>query len=248
MRWHQCNLFIVFFRCSNILKDPFASLPDDVQMIYVCRITDISQTTCILRSIHARVLQLLRDGASEGRTSRTHGQTLSIFPPLWFSFSLVSLTLSRSAEMVWSLAGDPPSQHRPLWLPGLVLRQHFAVFFPHALVILSIYSPDQNISSKCSFENGSSRSSFSCLSFGSDGCLWRTAGLQQIRQLYWRRKARRPTEKQHIHHTGWWENVITLRPDFVCFSGKHMVQNTGKAKCSYQNFIHLFSKCDVKSE
>lgn len=63
-------------------------------MIYVCRITDISHTTCILRSVHARVLQLLRDGRTCGR----HGQTLSIFPLLWFSLSLASLPLAERRD------------------------------------------------------------------------------------------------------------------------------------------------------
>lgn len=55
-------------------------LPDDVQMKYACRITAISHTTRILRSIRAHFLKLLRDVASRGRTCRRHRLTLNIFP------------------------------------------------------------------------------------------------------------------------------------------------------------------------
>lgn len=62
-------------------------------MIYACKITDISQTTCILRSVHAHFLQLLRDGALRGRTCRR--LTLNIFFFLHSSSSALLFPVER---------------------------------------------------------------------------------------------------------------------------------------------------------
>lgn len=74
-------------------------------MKYVCKITDKSQTTCILRSIAAHFLPLFRGASFRGRTCRQHGQTLGIFfPSLWVVVILVFPP--RSAEMglcLWCL-------------------------------------------------------------------------------------------------------------------------------------------------
>lgn len=117
-------------------------------MIHICRITDISQTTCILRSIPAHFLQLLRDGALRGRTCRRHGLTLNIFSPLSSSsVLLISVCPPWSAEMVWSLAGDPSSQHRPP-SPRFGVHAAFRFFFArvchaaHLSIIVSIHAED----------------------------------------------------------------------------------------------------------
>lgn len=55
----------------------FASLPDELQMMYICKIKHKSQMKRILRLIPAHVLSLLQD-----RAERPHGQTLHIFP--WY--------------------------------------------------------------------------------------------------------------------------------------------------------------------
>lgn len=118
-------------------------------MIHICRITDISQTTCILRSIPAHFLQLLRDGALRGRTCRRHGLTLNISPPVSSpSVLLISVCPPWSAEMVWSLAGDPSSQHRPP-SPRCGVHAAFRCFFfarvchaAHLSISVSIHAED----------------------------------------------------------------------------------------------------------
>lgn len=82
--------------------------PDDVQMRKVCKITTISQTVCILPSVPAHVLQLMRDGAGGSTTRPNFKHLLSTLhtclvlsipaPPPW------------SEEMVRGRAGDRSSQ------------------------------------------------------------------------------------------------------------------------------------------
>lgn len=121
-------------------------------MIHICRITDISQTTCILRSIPAHFLQLLRDGALRGRTCGRHGLTLNIFffPLSSSSVLLISVCPPWSAEMVWSLAGDPSSQHRPP-SPRFGVHAAFRCFFcarvchaAHLSISVSIHAEDMS--------------------------------------------------------------------------------------------------------
>lgn len=83
-------------------------------MINVCKITDISRTNCILRSVPSHFLQLLRDNALWGRTCGRHSPTLNILfhPPLFFGLNF-PVSPPWSAEMVRSLAGDPSLQHPP---------------------------------------------------------------------------------------------------------------------------------------
>lgn len=108
-------------------------------MIHICRITDISQTTCILRSIPAHFLQLLRDGALRGRTCRRHGLTLNIFffPSLLLRFFL-SPSVPRGAQR-WSEASQEIRPHSIVHLRlALASTQHFGVFSVPASVMQPI--------------------------------------------------------------------------------------------------------------
>ncbi len=106
-------------------------------MIYVCKITDISQTTCILRSIHAHFLQLLRDGALRGRTCRRHGLTLNIFfPLLWF---FLSPSLPRGAPR-WFEASEKIRPHSIVLLRfPFCSSGNIWVLWPASVIYLSLY-------------------------------------------------------------------------------------------------------------
>lgn len=117
---------------------------------------------------------------------------------------VVRVSPSRSAEMVWSLAGDSSSQHRLPSLRGLVFRQHFGIFFPRPSIYVSIYPHLRNFSFEIQ------PYIFFSASLRAGGCLWRTA-LQRIRQLHWRRKAHRGRtdwQRENIHDVAWWHNFI----------------------------------------
>lgn len=68
-------------------------------MKHVCKITHKSQSTCILRSIHANFLQLLRNGALRACICRRHGPNFEHFSPS-SSVPLVPVVPPWSAERV----------------------------------------------------------------------------------------------------------------------------------------------------
>lgn len=104
-------------------------------MIYACKITDISQTTCILRSVHAHFLQLLRDGALRGRTCRRLTLNIFFFPALLFFGS----SFPRGAQR-WSKASQEIRPHSvvhlliPVWRSGNIS----VLFLPASVMHLSL--------------------------------------------------------------------------------------------------------------
>lgn len=88
--------------------------PDDVQMINVCKITTISQTVCIIPSVPAHLLQLLRDGTG-GSLLKTTRPNFKHFLPTLRTCLLLSIPVSPpwSEEMARSRAGDRSSQTPP---------------------------------------------------------------------------------------------------------------------------------------
>lgn len=162
-------------------------------MIYVCRITDISQATCILRSIHAHFLQLLRDGALRGRTCRRRGPTLNIFlaPLLWFAGS----------PSLQSLTADPSSQRRPYAASRFGVQATFPVFSSASVVCLSLLST-QDISAVQSAREACPLSCSPPLE--RLDVLWRTApssaaDLATSLSTQSAPRAHRPTPAQQIH-------------------------------------------------
>lgn len=138
-----CTDFSIFLPYLHVFHSPF--LPDAVQMMTVCKITDKSQTTFILRSIHVHFLQLLRDDALWGRqTCRRHNLTSNIFPPLFLFFASsfstpLRLCVQRSAELPWILSGvsvltAPVLLHFPLWCPDC-----FCVCSPYSFICGSVF-------------------------------------------------------------------------------------------------------------
>lgn len=148
-------------------------------MIYAWKITDRSQTTCILRSIHARLLQLLRD-----ITSRGHGPTLSIVPSSPLLVLLIPVWSSQGAEMVWSLE-IRPHRNCPLRLP--------AAFHPSSprLSHLSAHPPGRNLSCEIFHR---------ALSHSQTGL-----ACSRIRQLHWQRRARKGRTERLCK---WWESYL----------------------------------------
>lgn len=160
-------------------------------MIHICRITDISQTTCILRSIPAHFLQLLRDGALRGRTCRRHGLTLNISPRL-FSFGSSYLRLS-------------PVERRdglkPRRRPVLTASSTFASLWRSRSISVFFLCPRLSCSPSLDLRVYPRWRHFNCemkhfllllfFPFGARGCSWRAArsSAARIRQLHWRRKA-----------------------------------------------------------
>lgn len=98
----------------NQLQPKITASPDDVQMINVCKITTISQTVCILPSVPAHFLQLLRDGAG-GSLLRTTRPNFKHFLPTLHTCLLLSVPVSPpwSEEVARSRAGDRSSQTPP---------------------------------------------------------------------------------------------------------------------------------------
>lgn len=83
-------------------------------MINVCKITTKSQTICILPSVPAHFLQLLRDGAGGSLLKTTRPNFKHFLPTLHTCLVLsIPVSLPWSEEMPRSRAGDRSSQTPP---------------------------------------------------------------------------------------------------------------------------------------
>lgn len=162
-------------------------------MIHICRITDISQTTCILRSIPAHFLQLLRDGALRGRTCRRHGLTLNIFfssPLFFFGSSYFRLSpverrdgLKPRRRSVLTASSTFASHWRPRSISVFCLCPRLSC---SPSLDLRVCPRWRHVS--CEMKHFRPLLFFP---FGARGCSWRAArsSAARIRQLHWRRKA-----------------------------------------------------------
>lgn len=167
-------------------------------MKHVCKITHKSQTTCILRSIHAHFLQLLRDGALRACTCRRHGPNFEHFSP---------------SSWVPLVPVDPPWSAERVLKARKEIRPHISVAhrrFPLALQAkfrafsarLTHLSPAQRHFG-CEIRSWSMSSSSSLFTFSS---LWmlvvhRSLVCKWIRQLHRRRKAHRRLTDRHRETT-----------------------------------------------